>query len=85
MRLTRGERLHVRFAARWSNAKVGLTLWRPRTKSVHGVKRRVAGTARPGKTQRLSYRAPHTGWYEVRLRIEHHGGGRYALDLTKSG
>ena len=85
VRLTRGERLHVRFAARWSNAKVGLTLWRPQTKSVHGIKRRVAGTARPGKTQRLSYRAPHTGWYEVRLRIEHPGGGRYALDLTKSG
>jgi subtilisin family serine protease len=84
VRLTRGERLQVRFAARWSNAKVGLTLWRPRTKSVHGVKRRVAGTARPGKTQRLSYRAAHTGWYEVRLRIERHGGGRYALDLTKS-
>ncbi len=84
VRLTRGERLHVRFAARWSNAKVGLTLWQPRTKSVHGVKRRVAGTARPGKTQRLAYRAPHTGWYEVRLRIEHQGGGRYALDLTKS-
>jgi len=74
----------VRFAARWSNAKVGLTLWRPRTKSVHGVKRRVAATVRPGKTQRLSYRAPHTGWYEVRLRIEHQGGGRYVLGLTKS-
>jgi subtilisin family serine protease len=85
VRLTRGERLNVRFAARWPNAKVGLTLWRPQTKFVHGVKRRVARTLRSGKTQRLSYPAAHTGWYEVRLRIENHGGGRYALDLTKSG
>jgi len=83
VRLVRGERLHVRFAARWSNAKVGLTLLRPGAKSLS--KGRVAGTARPGKTQRLSYRTPHTGWYEVRLRVEHHGGGRYALDLRKSG
>ena len=85
VRLTRGQRLVVRFAARWSNAKVSLTLWQPRTKSVHGVKRRVAGTARSGKIQTLSYPALHTGWYEVRLRNEHPGGGRYAMDLTKSG
>jgi subtilisin family serine protease len=83
VRLTRGERVHVRFAARWSNAKVRLTLLRPGAKSV--VKGRVATTARAGKTQRLPYRASHTGWYEVRLRIEHHGGGRYSLGLTKSG
>jgi subtilisin family serine protease len=83
VRLARGERLHVRFAARWSNAKVRLTLLRPGAKSV--LKGRVARTARAGKTQRLSYRAPHTGWYEVRLRIERHDGGRYSLNLTKSG
>jgi len=82
-RLTRGERLHVRFAARWSNAKVRLTVLRPGAKSV--VKGRVSGTKRSGKTQRLSYRASHTGWYEVRLRTERHGGGRYSLGLTKTG
>jgi subtilisin family serine protease len=82
VKLARGERLHVRFAARWSNAKVGLTLLRPGAKSL--LKGRVARTARAGKTQRLSYRAPHTGWYEVRLRLERHGGGRYTLDFTKS-
>lgn len=79
VRLARGERLHVRFAARWSNAAVGLTL------SQHEAKGRVIRTARAGRTQQLSYRAPHTGWYDIRLRIERHGGGRYALDLTKSG
>jgi hypothetical protein len=76
--LTRGQRIHVRAAARWSNAKVGLTLSR------HESKGTVAHAAHPGKTQRLSYRAPHAGWYDVKLRIERHGGGRYALDLTKS-
>jgi hypothetical protein len=35
--------------------------------------------------QRLSYRAPRGGWYDLKLRIARHGGGRYALDLTKSG
>ena len=84
VRLVRGERLHVRAAARWSNAAVGLTLWAPGTKSLHGTRGRVAWTAHPGRTQRLSYRARHTGWYDVKLRIARHGGGRYALELTKS-
>ena len=44
----------------------------------------MAATAHPGKRQRLSYRAPHGGWYYVQLRAEHHGGGRYTLQLTTS-
>jgi subtilisin family serine protease len=80
VRLARGERLHARVAAGWSNASVRLTLL-----SLQGGPDRVARTARPGRTQRLSYRAPHTGWYAVKLRIARHGGGRYALHLTKSG
>ena len=80
VRLARGERLHVRVAAGWSNASVGLTLL-----SLQGLSDTVARTARPGRTQQLSYRAPHSGWYAVKLRITRHGGGRYALRLTKSG
>jgi subtilisin family serine protease len=80
VRLVRGERLHVRVAAGWSNASVGLTLL-----SLQGLPDTVARTARPGRTQQLSYRAPHSGWYAVKLRITRHGGGRYALHLTKSG
>ena len=80
VRLARGERLHARVAAGWSNASVRLTLL-----SLQGGPDRVARTARPGSTQRLSYRAPHTGWYAVKLRIARHGGGRYALHLRKSG
>ncbi len=80
VRLVRGERLRARFAAGWSNASVGMTLL-----SLQGGPARVARTERPGTAQRFSYRARHTGWYAVKLRIERHGGGRYSLDLTKSG
>jgi subtilisin family serine protease len=85
VRLARGQRLQVRAVARWSQAKVGLTLWRPGTKSLRKRAGQVARTAHPGKTQRLSYRAPHEGWYYVELRIMRHGGGRYALQLSKTG
>jgi hypothetical protein len=86
VKLLRGQRLHLRLAARFANASVGLTLWPPGTKSLHGRQGPVVPTARPGKTQQLSYRALHGGWYDVELRIERHGGGTgaYALHLTKS-
>jgi subtilisin family serine protease len=82
--LGRGQRLQVRAAARWSQADVDLTLWRPGTSSVlHGRKGRVARTPGAGKTQRLSYRAPRAGWYYVELRNMRDGGGRYTLQLSK--
>ena len=78
VRLERGQRLGARVAAHWAHAKVSL--------SVFGKGAgKVVRTARPGTTQRLSYRALHTGWYDVKLRTQHHGGGRYALELSKSG
>ncbi len=86
VKLDRGQQLRVRVAARWANADVDLSLWRPGTSAVlHGHKGRVAGTAGPASTQRLSYRAPSAGWYYVTLRITQHGGGRYTLRLTKTG
>lgn len=81
--LARGQRLAARLAAHWSRAEVALTLWRPGS-SLHGHKGKVAATAHAGRTQRLAYRAPHAGWYYVQLRVTHHGGGRYALQLSKS-
>jgi subtilisin family serine protease len=84
VRLVRGDRLHVRTAAGWSNAAIALTLWAPGAKSLHGTRGRVAWTAQPGQTQRLSYRALRTGWYDLKLRVAGHSGGRYTLDLTKS-
>jgi subtilisin family serine protease len=79
VRLLRGERLQVHVVARWSNAAVRLSLLQ------HAAKAKVARTARPGRTPGLSYRAPHSGWYELKLRIANHGSGRYTLDLSKSG
>ncbi len=83
VKLLPGQRLQARAVAHWSNATVALTLWRPGATSLHTPAGRVAGAAHPGATQRLSYRAPRGGWYIVELRIARHGGGRYALQLTK--
>jgi subtilisin family serine protease len=80
VRLVRGQRLHVKVVAGWANASVALTFL-----SLPGQPERVARTAHAGRMQQLSYPAPHTGWYAVKLRIVRHGGGRYALHLTKSG
>jgi subtilisin family serine protease len=77
VRLLRGERLRVRAVAHWANASIGLSLLAKGTGSVT--------TRHAGRTQRLSYPAPRTGWYDVKLRIDRHGGGRYALQLTKTG
>ena len=85
VKLDRGQQVQARVAAGWPQAEVDLSLWRPGTTSVlHGRKGRVARTAGPAGTQRLSYRAPRAGWYYVALRVAHHGGGRYTLQLTKT-
>lgn len=78
VRLVRGELLRATAAAHWSHALLGLSVFGK------GAGRAVK-TARPGLKQRLSYRAPRTGWYDVELRTQHRGGGRYALQLSKSG
>ena len=84
VRLVRGQWLRARVAARWSNALLGLSLLRPGTTALHGTKGRVARAAHLGKTQRLSYRAPRGGWYDLVLRTVQHSGGRYTLQLAKS-
>jgi hypothetical protein len=83
VKLARGERLRARAAAQWPHASVGLSLWRPGTESVFRKRGAVARSPHPGTTQHLSYRARRGGWYYVEL-ITGHGGGRYALHLTKS-
>jgi subtilisin family serine protease len=85
VKLEPGERLQARAAARFPNATVALSLWRPGAASLRRPAGRVAVAAHPGSMQRLSYRAARGGWYIVELRIERHGGGGYALQLTKSG
>lgn len=82
--LARGQRLRARSSAQWAHASVGLSVWRPGTKTVFRRHGAVAQTAHPGKRQRLSYRAQRGGWYYLVLRVTQHGGGRYALQLGKS-
>jgi len=79
VKLLRGERLHLRATARWANAIVSLSVIGNGTGK--GVR-----APHPGSKQRLSFRAPSEGWYDVKLRVLRHGGGggRYALQLTKS-
>jgi hypothetical protein len=84
VRLARGQRLQARVATHWAHAAVDLSLWPPGTKSVFRKRGQAAHTAHPGKSQHLSYRAQRGGWYYVELRTGNHGGGRYALQLTKS-
>jgi subtilisin family serine protease len=84
--LNRGQGVRARAVARWGHAMVRLSLWRPGVQSVFRKRGgKVAEARHPWKTQRLSYRAQRGGWYDVVLRITHHGGGRYTLQLTKSG
>jgi subtilisin family serine protease len=78
VRLERGQVLRARAVAHWANAIIGLSAFRKGTGE-------VVRTRRQGRTQKLSFRAPSTGWYDVKLRTQHRGGGRYVLDLAKSG
>ena len=81
--LDKGQRVRARFAAHWGHADVALSLWQPGISKLRG-RGLVAATAHPGQKQRLAYRAAHGGWYYVELKITHHGGGHYALQLSKS-
>ena len=86
VKLARGQRVNVRATASFSNAALNLSLWQPGTKTVfrkHGGK--VAHTRHDGRTQHLYYRATRGGWYFVELRVKTHSGGRYALQVAKSG
>lgn len=85
VKLRRGQRLHANALARWPGAAVGLAVWRPGITTVlTRHKGRVAQSAHRARAQRLSYRAPHSGWYYVEVRATRAGGGGYSLRLTKT-
>ena len=53
---------------------------------MHGRLSLAARAAHPGEGSRPLVPLRRTaGWYDLKVRIARHGGGRYALDLTKSG
>jgi subtilisin family serine protease len=83
--LDRGQLLQARASARWPHAGITMSLWPPGAKSVFRKHGWLAEAAHPGKTQKLSYRTSRGGWYEVVLLAARQGGGRYSLQLTKSG
>jgi subtilisin family serine protease len=88
VRLSHGQRLQARMQASWTHAAVGVTLWRPGTKTVlkgRRAKWRVAQSAHAGRTGALTYRTRKGGWYYVELKVAKPGAGRYSLRLTKSG
>jgi subtilisin family serine protease len=87
VKLERGQRLQARVKAQWAGAAVGVTLWRPATKTVlrgTRAKWRVAQSAHAGRTEALTYRARQAGWYYVELKVARKGAGRYSLQLKKS-
>ena len=74
VKLARGQRVQAQARTR---AVVSLALLSPKGK-------RLAGTSRPGRTQRVAYRAQRAGWYYLRLRLNGPGTGGYSLKLSKS-
>jgi hypothetical protein len=89
VKLATEQRLQAYAWARWSDAKIRLSLWPPGTTTVlhgqiHARYRRAAQSARPGRAQHLSYRAPNGGWYFVELKVVRPGGGAYSLYLAKA-
>ena len=85
VRLVRGQRLQATAVADWSHAALDVTLLQPGTKNASRKRARVAQSAFPARAQRVSYRARHSGWYQVEVRVARHGSGRYTLQLRKLG
>ena len=86
VRLDKGQWLQARAQARWSGARVRLTLWEPGTPTIlHGNARtrRAAQGGHPGASQHFSYRVPKADWYYVEVGLVRPGAGAYTLELSK--
>ena len=80
------ERITANVAAGWSGAQVSLMLWKPGTKRIDETKAktlRVAQSAMPGSTQKVTFTAPGRGWYYVEVKVASPGFGPYTLTLSK--
>ena len=84
--LSGGERITAKLVGGWQGAQVSLMLWRPGTKRVDESKAktlRVAQSAMPGATQRVSFIAPGRGWYYLEVKVASPGFGPYTLNVGK--
>jgi subtilisin family serine protease len=86
--LARHERLSAKLTGGWGGAQVSLVLWRPNTKRIddttRGIPLRAAQSARPGATQRVTFRSTSQGWYFVEVKVASPGFGPYTLTLDKT-
>jgi subtilisin family serine protease len=80
------ERITANVAAGWTGARVSLMLWKPGTKRIDEAKAktlRVAQSAMPGASQKVTFTAPGRGWYYVEVKVASPGFGPYTLTLSK--
>jgi subtilisin family serine protease len=84
--LSGGERITAKLVGGWPGAQVSLMLWKPGTKRVDESKAktlRVAQSAMPGATQRVTFTAPGRGWYYLEVKVASPGFGPYTLNVGK--
>ena len=82
----RGEKLFVVLSGP-TGTDTALALWKPATLHVDDLRAqdlRVRHSARSGFVERVSYRAPVSGYYFIQVKIEAQGSGAYELQYAES-
>jgi subtilisin family serine protease len=87
VRLAKGQQIDAVLTGP-TGANVDLVLWKPGTQRVDDLRSqrlRAAQSSKPGPDERLTYRAPASGWYylEAKLTAPFTGAYPYTLDFTK--
>ena len=86
IRLRRGQKLYAVLSGP-TGKDTALALWKPETVRVDDLRAqdmRLRHSARPGYVEKLSYRAPRTGFYFLHVKIEAEGAGPYKLQFSKT-
>jgi len=84
--LRKGQRLRLTLNGP-EGANSNLLLWRPGAKGVNDLRNqhfRAAQSIGPGRAQKLSYRAPKSGWHYVQVKLATRGFGPYDLTITRT-
>ena len=86
IRLRRGQKLYAVLSGPRGSDTV-LALWKPTTRHVDDLRAqdlRIRHSARSGYVEKLSYRAPGSGFYYLQVKIEAEGAGSYFLQFSKT-